>query len=276
MSTAVSAIITVVARHLQEDTGFSSGLWSTTEVISYIADADREFITQTGIVKQVNNVPATSGTAVYNEPTDCIDIDRMAWNGQKMYPQTNFELDNQNAFWRKDSGAPKRYHRDQLPPKQFETWPNPNTSGLGYTTTGTYGTLRQVSGSLTYNTTGTYGTLRQLRGASRNYYVGYIAYAGSVQGPYGTLRRVVAGSKNFIVIYNQLPPLVSLTTDLVTTPDSFVRYVAYKVLSKAWAKEGDGQDMERSNYCNLRWKRGLALARRIVYGDLETGGMPRG
>ncbi len=274
MTTSVSDLITVIARHLQEDTGFSTGLWNTTEIIGYISNADREFITLTGIVKQVNNVRATSGTATYNEPTDCIDVDRLAWSAKKMYPQTKFELDNQDQNWKAANGAPRRYHRDQLPPKQFEVWPNPTTDGLGYTVTGSYGTLRHVSGALTYNTTGTYGVLRQVRG-SRNYYIGNIPYAGSVQGPYGTLRQVVSGATNFIAIYNELPPELTEITDLITTPDSLARYVMYRTLSQAWAKEGDGQDMDRANYCTLRFRRGIVIAKRLVYGDIEAGAMKK-
>jgi hypothetical protein len=271
MTTTVQSLLTVMLRHLQEDAALLSGLWDQTELIGYISDADREFITLSGAVMQVNNVLATTGQSVYAEPADCIDTERLAWNGKKLYPQTLGELDSQNQNWKADSGTPMRYHRDQLPPKQFETWKKPATSGIGYTTTGNYGVLRHVSGTLTYTTTGTYGTLRSARGA-RNYYVGYTPYAHTVQGPYGTLRQAVTGATNFLVFYDELPPAVTIVDQLLTTPDSFVRYVMYRALERAWLKEGDGQDPDRAKYCNIRFTRGVALARRLAYGDEERNG----
>lgn len=269
MTTTVQDLLTPMLNHLQEESDLANDLWNEPELIGYISDADREFITATGVVKQINNIRATSGTSVYNENTDCIDVERLAWNGKKMYPQTRFELDSQNQNWKAESGTPMRYHRDHLPPKQFETWKKPNTDGMGYTTTGTYGTLRHVSGSLTYTTTGNYGVLRGACGV-RNYYVGYIPYAMTVQGPYGTLRQVVSGATNFLTFYVELPPQVTELDHLITTPDAFSRYVMYRALERAWLKEGDAQDTERAKYCGIRYQRGVQIARRIVYGDLEA------
>lgn len=269
MSTSVQDVFTVICRHLQEDEDLANGLWSQAELIGYVSDADREFITATGVVKQINNVLATAGTSTYSENTDCIDIERLAWNGRKMYPQTRFELDSQNANWKSESGTPMRYHRDHLPPKQFETWKKPAVSGIGYSITGNYGVLRNISGSLTYSTTGNYGTLRSIRGA-RNYYCGYVPYASTVQGPYGTLRQMVSGATNFLTMYIELPPQVTALEHLLTTPDSFSRYVMYRALERAWLKEGDAQDSERAKYCGLRFKRGVQIARRIVFGELEA------
>lgn len=266
MTTSVDSLLTIMARHLQEDSTFSSTLWNATELIGYIADADREFITRTGAVKQVNNVRATSGTGTYAEPADCIDTERVAWNAKKMYPQTRFELDSQDPNWKAANGPPKRYHRDHLPPKQFEVWPKPNTDGIGYNVTGNYGVLRQASGSLTYSFTGNYGTVRGIRG-TRNYYIGYIPYAHTAQGPYGTLRQAVGGATNFLLFYDELPPLLTRPDHLLTTPDAFARYVMYRSLERAWSKDGDGQDPERATYCKMRFERGVALALRLVTGE---------
>lgn len=269
MTTTVQDLLTIIERYLQEDATLDTGLWEETEIIGYIADADREFITLSGAVMQINNVLAVTGQSTYSEPADCIDTERLAWNGKKMYPQTRFELDSQNQNWKADSGRPMRYHRDHLPPKQFETWKKPSTSGIGYATTGNYGTLRHVSGNLNYTTTGNYGTLRQLRG-TRNYYVGFTPYARATNGPYGVLRQAVSGATNFLVFYDELPPRVSLSTDALTTPDGFARYVMYRALGRCWLKEGDGQDPERAKYCDTRFMQGILLSRRLVYGDEES------
>lgn len=258
MTTLVSDLLTVMLRHLQETATLSSRLWVEPELVQYIADADREFLALTGIVKQAGSVLAVAGQSIYDEPADSIDVERISWNGKKLYPQTRYELDRQKPNWKADSGAPQRYHRDHLPPKQFEVWKKPTATGTGYATSGTYGTLRRTSG-LTYTTSGTYGVLRSARGTDRNYF-----YAG---GPYGTLRRAVSGASNFIVFYDTLPSPVSLPTHALTTPDGFCRYVMYRALEKTWAKEGDGQDIERAAFCGTRFERGVALAQRLVYGD---------
>ena len=91
----------------------------------------------------------------------------------------------------------------------------------------------------------------------------------------GSLQNTVPGTnqhstgedaKIFIVIHDQLPATLQTAQDLLTVPDAFRIYVLYGALSRAWLKEGDGQDQTRGLYCRERFDRGVWLTRRIVFG----------
>lgn len=204
MTTTAASLIAMMRLHLQEDATLSTGLWTSPELTQYISDADREFLLMTGAVKSTATITALQSVSVYSEPSDSIDVERVAFNNKKLYPVSRSDLNHQDPSWRADTGNPKRYHRD-LPPKQFEVWPKP----------------------------------------------------------------AAVGSGNLTVFYNKLPSALTdpPSAQTITTPDAFARYVMYRALEKAWAKEGDGQDVERAAYCGMRFTRGVALARRLIYGD---------
>ena len=77
---------------------------------------------------------------------------------------------------------------------------------------------------------------------------------------------MMTGVTNFFFIHDALPGELLNEADTLLVPDAFSRHILYGTLARAWAKEGDGQDMVRSLYCQLRFARGVDLARRLVFG----------
>lgn len=56
------------------------------------------------------------------------------------------------------------------------------------------------------------------------------------------------------------------TNDLFDLPDDFVPYIVYGVLADCLSKDGRGQDLTRSAYCQLRYEEGVALAAFFLAG----------
>lgn len=266
MTTTIGSLLDIMARHLMEtDRTLSTGLWTPAEAIYALATADQDFIHATGILKKAGGIAGTVAQGTYNEPADSTDVERVSYNGRKLYPQTRFELDRQHPSWRVDTARnARRYHRDSLPEKQFTVWPKPVSAGTGWTVTGRYGTIRVIFGRA-YSITGRYGTLRAINGDT-NYTIG--ALPDPKVPPWaGTLRSVLNSSMNFLVFYDVAAPIQTLATDNLFTPDAFARYVMYGALGRLWEKEGDGQDLNRARYCHERYQRGVGLALRLVDGE---------
>jgi hypothetical protein len=260
-------LLTVIARHLQErDESFDSGLWTQAEILTYMSEMQREFLQRTGVLKNISYVAGSAHQIEYDEPASSIDVERISWNSRKLYPSTQFEFDQNDSRWRQaEARNPRLYHRDNLGIKRFAVTPAPNTSGLSYSATGTVGTIRGMTSGLTYTTTGN-GVVRDWTG-QRNY------LPGSIPGPngyglFGVVRRMAAGATNFTVIHDVLPPLLQRPSDPLVVPDAFSMYVMYGALYKAWAREGDGQDLRRAAYCKSRFDLGVQLAERLMTGTM--------
>lgn len=268
MSTTVGSLLDIMARHLQEtDRTMNSGLWTQAELVTFLSEAQQDFLSSTGVVKNVGFVPSVTSQVEYDEPSTSMDMERVSWNGKKMYPTTQFELDQQDAKWRTRTGRnPRWLHRDNLGIKRFAVSPAPNISGTGYTASSLYGLVRGISGG-TYTYTGfAYaGPIRNITGA-RNYIPGAIPTSRGFSAA-GTIRQMIGNATNFLVIFDVLPPTLVSVNDVLVAPDAFCRYVMYGALFRAWGKEGDGQDLRRSQYCRSRFEQGVKLAQRLVEGN---------
>lgn len=266
MTTTIGSLLDIMACHMLEtDRTFNSGLWTQEEVIYALALADQDFLQTSGLVKKSASVAGTANTIQYSEPSDSEGMERISYNGKKMYPQTAFELDRQDPRWRAARARNvRRFHQDNLPEYTFEVWPGPTADGTGWTVTGRYGTARTLSGR-TYSVTGRYGIIRKISGDT-SYFVGSW-FTPSTQPYLGTIRQAQSGTTNFTLIHDVLGTLQTLVTDYMLTPDAFVRYAMYSALARLWSKEGDSQDLSRAQYCVQRYNHGAWLARRLIYGD---------
>ena len=267
MSTQVSDLLTLMARHLQEeDSTFGSGLWSKAEVIEHIADMDVDFIKSTGVVKDVAPIPGVASQAAYDEPTQSVETERLSWNGLRVYPTTQFEMDAENPDWRGETAPdPNSFHRDNLTTKKFAVSPVPSAGATGWSAASSVeGVFRTITGGLTYSATGTQGIIRQLYG-TRNYLYGARNDPNGT-GMRGVIRRIVNSAQSFWAAFTLLPDRVSTDTHYLATPDAFVRYVMYGALAQVWGKQGDGQDLRRSAYCQMRYERGIALGKMLMRG----------
>lgn len=58
-----------------------------------------------------------------------------------------------------------------------------------------------------------------------------------------------------------------IATETIAVVDTWEQYIRWEVLSLMLAKDGDNQDIARSNYAHQRYLLGCALARRMVTGE---------
>lgn len=68
------------------------------------------------------------------------------------------------------------------------------------------------------------------------------------------------------LIYVALSDLLDGSGVLFTIPDEWVPYLKYGVLADMLGKDGRGQDLLRSRYCEQRFAEGLALAQALLGG----------
>jgi len=58
----------------------------------------------------------------------------------------------------------------------------------------------------------------------------------------------------------------AITTEVIAVNDCWEPYIRWEVLSLAFAKDGDNQDMARSKYAHDRYMVGVVLAERLMMG----------
>lgn len=66
------------------------------------------------------------------------------------------------------------------------------------------------------------------------------------------------------IFYFKAPTPVNSMLDTLSVRDHWEPYIRWKVLNLAWGKDGDGQDLARSGYCNKRFMFGVFLAARLM------------
>lgn len=115
---------------VQEDTSFSSRLWTVEELLDYLNEATYHFILKTQFWKVTGNVSGSNGTRLYTDPSDSMQIDRITFRNRPIYRTNKQQLDHEDPAWRTRSGKPKRYHQDQLATHRFETDYAPATADL--------------------------------------------------------------------------------------------------------------------------------------------------
>lgn len=283
MSTTVGTVISEIATLVQEDrsnyggTDWSSGLWTVSEIIGYLNVAQKQLVLDTQIIKLIAAVASVTGQRIYADPAYTMQIDRIAFNNRATYRTNRLNLDRENPKWRTLSGIPRQYHQDQLSTKNFEVdrAPAASMTGRGYTATGLYGTLRQMSGSLTYSATLPPGG----GGGIFRYAYGTRAYNGILphDRPYaGTLREMLTGLTNFEILATRLMDDVASTSDLMRVPDFTLPYIKFFVMQKVLEKEGEGQDLMRAKYCESRYKFGVFLLRRLVNSTYDNMAQTKG
>lgn len=87
--------------------------------------------------------------------------------------------------------------------------------------------------------------------------------------------RPVAGG-NLRIFADTMPPdHTTNTAELIAVKDCWEQYIRWEVLSLALAKDGDNQDVPRSNYAHQRYMLGVSLAKRMVIGTslMDIGGL---
>jgi hypothetical protein len=271
MAVTAAELMVQLGEMVQEDGWETNNLWNVPEIIEYINTTCKDFILRSQVLKVVAPVESVTAQRLYDDPVYTMQMDRISFSSRPLYRTNRYLLDRENPKWKTLAGVPKQYHQDQLPTKTFETDRAPTSvmTGSGYTVTlpasGRGGVLRTMSGGFGYTAT----LPAAGRGGLLRYVLGTIAYnATLIPGrPHGgVLRQMFDGATNFEVIATVLTGDVTDATDELPVPDFCVVYIKFGVLEKMLSKEGEGQDLARSQYCSARYDNGIALFRRLIDG----------
>lgn len=257
----VASVMAEVAAAVGETVSFTSGMWSPTEVIRYISDVELDFTTRTKVLKQLSTIALVTGQSLYDQPADCIELERVSYMGIPLYYVSRAELDRVDRSWRTKEGIPRRYYIDSLPNGKMELDRIPSAAMANVPAViwygADYGVVRQWDGAYVVNFSQNYGIIRG--------YVGGRDFVFTLSGDGGGVIRGWEGATNqLMVVYVQAPTAKTLGTDIFSVPDAWVPFIKFGVLAKMWAKSGESQDPYRADYCARRYDFGVALARRVM------------
>lgn len=105
----------------EEDPTFSSGAWTTDEMLGYLTSAEKVFLQRAGILITDTTVVADGSTILFDRPAGTIDIQRVAFNGHHLHRQTEWDFEREDRNWRAHtSGEPSYWHEDRLAINQIE------------------------------------------------------------------------------------------------------------------------------------------------------------
>lgn len=195
-----------IASTLIEDSAFSSGLWSFTEVLGYLNQRQYRFLKETQLVAAWGTIPWTPGQPDSDLPTDWIATICARWYDAALNtyhvlpPSDSFELDHADPQTALTVGTPAAYRESDAGTLRLTIGPPPIASG-------------------------------------------------EVELLYVALSEVLDG-----------------TGILFTVPDEWVPYLQFGALADLFGKDGRGQDLLRSRYCEQRYAEGIALAQSAYDG----------
>jgi hypothetical protein len=123
MATTVRELLQRVALDLQEeDENFGAGVWTQQEMIEYVTHAERDFLRQTGIIKEDDTVVLPGGSSpLVTKTAQMGDIERLSFDRKRLRRVTSWDLEREDPDWRSNTvGHPRYYHEDHLPIVQWE------------------------------------------------------------------------------------------------------------------------------------------------------------
>lgn len=142
---------------LEPDTAgatWPSGMWTQAEIVQYINDVQRDFLSRSGITCAISFFTGLSGQARYNLDQSIIDLRRIAWRQGpagtsyvELARVDNWEMDFGTDGWdQQSSDVPSRYMTDLTPSLTVQVQPTPDDIGEAELTAITLGTSVDGSG----------------------------------------------------------------------------------------------------------------------------------
>lgn len=127
---------------------WASGMWTQAEIVGYLNDIQRDFLSKTGITRAVSYFTGLANTSVYNLPANLIDLRRLAWregtqgtNYVELARADTWEMDNGQGTWPiQAASVPSMYLTDQQPSLAVRVNPPPGDVGeaeMTFTSLGT-------------------------------------------------------------------------------------------------------------------------------------------
>ncbi len=125
---------------LEPDTkgaSYQSGIWSSDQVIQYLNDRQRRFLSESGVSVMVGYEAGQSNQFRYSIPQNVIDLRRVAWANEsdpmaytELPRATGWEMDHGVRGWpTKTAPRPEVYMEDHLPSLTIAVNPTPTDAG---------------------------------------------------------------------------------------------------------------------------------------------------
>lgn len=84
------------------------------------------------------------------------------------------------------------------------------------------------------------------------------------------INKIPAAGGNLRIFSDYIPDEYTDTSGDIHLTDEWEQYLRWKVISLALGKDGDNQDVGRSDYADQRFRLGITLARRLMKGMAEV------
>lgn len=99
--------------------------WSDTTLLSYVDDAQRDFVSKSGILRSFVDILLQPNQAIYMLPDDCQAYDVVKANGKTLKGKTFDQMDKLSLSWESSTGTPLYYLRDKMPKHTLRISPVP-------------------------------------------------------------------------------------------------------------------------------------------------------
>lgn len=102
-----------------------NALFTQTEILSYQAEAQNDFLLKTQILYTTGTVAIHVGTKIYALPIDCIRLERMSIDSVELYDVTQTDLDWADSTWQGDTSSsnPQFWYQDKVGVQKFGVGP---------------------------------------------------------------------------------------------------------------------------------------------------------
>lgn len=261
-SSVCDTLLEPVLLNLPSTTGLQTGMLTEQQFLDFFSDTVRDFIQQSGLVKKIFVIPVMSGTGVYTEYDQQMEVEDVFYNERYLSPTDSYNLDALFFDWQTASGTPQTWNEDRVAVKNIQLVPNPIVTGFTVGVTGNLlGTISAVAGATDFNVTTTadfLGTISSYTSA---------VYVDPVAGMYGTIGNMIPSLGNLMMSSTALPTYTKtyqLTDFIQGIPDTFTLYLKYGVLERVFKMDGEMKDELRERYSKSRFQEGVALARAIM------------
>ena len=101
-------------------------LFTTDEVLGYIGDAQDDFMLLVRPMYGTSLVASVENRRIYDSPSDCIRIERIAIDGTVLQFVSQRDLDMLEPTWASKVGQPKRWFQDEVDNLKFGVYPLPD------------------------------------------------------------------------------------------------------------------------------------------------------
>ena len=270
MATVTQTIYNDVANVLLEPAGLTLGLVTNDMFFVALYDVLQDFLTRTGLAKDIYNIQAVSGTNTYAEPCGLHDALYATFADSYIYRDSGFSLDQSGSQWYAASGQPFSWREDEITYGNIQVEPTPTVTGNAVAITNNgYGTISSATLGVDFTINSTNNGYGVISDASTGN-----VFVDPINEGLGTPYSIVASGNNLSVIGITIPVRFpqTLNDPLPLVPDSYTHYIRYGILARLFTADSEAKDLGRAQYCIMRYNEGVDLLTSLTMGDGTTEG----